>query len=637
MRLILAQIGNNQTIAFAVKEISRLIKAMDKQIALDVRRYNQKRDDVKNALWIGIDHSVEQSKDDHIVIKVKDATGLITGSNERSVLIAAYRFMTELGCRFLRPGPAGEKIPTRSFDYADLTVDIDELPSYRHRGICIEGSVGYEHVINTIEWLPKVGMNTYYSQFFTPTTFFKRYYKKTYENEQDKDFGNNITDADVDAMMELIQDEIQKRDLVFHAIGHGWSSAPYGFVATGWEKYEGEIDEKMKNALALYKGERKFFNNMPISTQLCYSNPDVMDHVTDFAVEFCRKNPQIHYLKFSMGDGGRNHCECEECIKKYPSDHYVDMLNLLDIKLEKAGLDTKLGFTVYADTMFAPKQEKLRDSDRFCLCFAPIARSFSQSYDEVDLDNLPETAPFVLNKDMKRNTVELNVAYLEKWQRNYKGDAYVFDYQLMWNHDTDPGYYEISKLIHRDMTSLGRIKLNGMISCQLLRAAFPTGLPTYTMAKTLWDKTRTFEEIKNEYFTTAFGEDAELVENYLSEISDLTCPPFVQGNVKLSAEEVVERYTKLKEVVVAFRENHAQKMAGTSPDWEHLYIHTFMIPIFADVYMARYRGDEDAVQRHSDEFRACVQKYQPLIDDVCDDLHMEFTILKKYLSRHNPE
>ena len=32
MRLILAQIGTNQTVALAVKEIVRLIKAMDKKL-----------------------------------------------------------------------------------------------------------------------------------------------------------------------------------------------------------------------------------------------------------------------------------------------------------------------------------------------------------------------------------------------------------------------------------------------------------------------------------------------------------------------------------------------------------------------------------------------------------------------------
>ena len=131
--------------------------------------------------------------------------------------------------------------------------------------------------------------------------------------------------------------ELAKRNLQFHDIGHGWTSAPYGLNATGWgKKFEGKIDEELKNALALYNGERKFFHDSPIKTQLCYSNPGVMERVTDFATEYCKNNPNVHYLTFWMSDGGRNHCECEECIKKTPSDHYVDMLNLLDIKLEKA-------------------------------------------------------------------------------------------------------------------------------------------------------------------------------------------------------------------------------------------------------------------------------------------------------------
>ena len=36
MRLILAAIGNNETVKFAVEEIVRLIKKMDKNLALDV-------------------------------------------------------------------------------------------------------------------------------------------------------------------------------------------------------------------------------------------------------------------------------------------------------------------------------------------------------------------------------------------------------------------------------------------------------------------------------------------------------------------------------------------------------------------------------------------------------------------------
>ena len=89
-----------------------------------------------------------------------------------------------------------------------------------------------------------------------PTTFFDRYYKKNYLDENDRDYGNTLTDDDVDAMMDPLNDEISKRGIILHAIGHGWSSAPYGFYATGWTRYYGEISDEMRSSLALYNGKR---------------------------------------------------------------------------------------------------------------------------------------------------------------------------------------------------------------------------------------------------------------------------------------------------------------------------------------------------------------------------------------------
>ena len=642
MRLIVAKIGNDKTISFAVEELIRLVKAMDKNLRLDVRRYNQKDLSVKNALWIGLDGSIAQSEDDHIVINVENGAGVITGSNERSVLMAVYRFMYELGCRYLCPGADGEKIPTRSLDYKDLKSFVDQKPSYPHRIMCIEGSVSYEHVYNMIDWLPKVGMSGFYTQFFVPTVFFDRYYKKFYEDETDRDFGNKITDDDIAAMMNMLNDELTKRDIYQHAIGHGWSSAPYGLVASGWDIYTGEISDELRRDLALYKGKRDFFEGKPLCTQLCYSSDRVKHKVTDYAVEFCKNNPDIDCLDFTLGDGGRNHCECEECLKKYPSDHYVDMLNMLDEKLTAAGLPTKLKFSVYADTLFAPKQEKLRDSDRFILGFAPIARSYSQSYDEVDLDNLPETAPFIHNKDMLRNTVALNVAYLSKWQENYNGDALVWDYHLMWDHHTDPGYYNIVKTINRDIASLGKLKLNGLLTCQLLRSAFPTGFPQYCIAANLFNKERSFEEIRDEYFTAAFGDMGKTVSEYLAEISDLACPQFVRGKIvpgfkEFSRDELIERYTKLKEVVKTFSEEYIEKFKDTSMDWQYLNVHSVLVILFANVYIARYNGDEEKVTYFSNKFREYVKESENIIDAVCDDMYLCDTVLEKFLSRHEPE
>ena len=173
MRFTIAQIGNHETVSFAARELKRLIGRMDSSLTADIRIYDKFDPELKRVIWVGLDGSVERSLDETVSIKVIGGEGIITGSNECAVLIGVYRFMYELGCRFIRPGADGEKIPARSLSTEDLNIEVFETPSYRHRAVCIEGSVSFDHVYNMVDWLPKVGMSGYFIQFFTPSTFFK--------------------------------------------------------------------------------------------------------------------------------------------------------------------------------------------------------------------------------------------------------------------------------------------------------------------------------------------------------------------------------------------------------------------------------------------------------------------------------
>jgi len=158
----IAKAGRDQTIAFAAQELKRYIETMDETQEVAILRYDAYRKDIQDVLWLGVCPKVaalvsDPVYDDAIDIQVRDAVGGILGANPRSVLIGVYRFLRELGCAWVRPGAEGEIIPEKSLD--EIDVSIQEIPSYRHRDICIEGAVNYDHVVNMIDWLPKVGMN----------------------------------------------------------------------------------------------------------------------------------------------------------------------------------------------------------------------------------------------------------------------------------------------------------------------------------------------------------------------------------------------------------------------------------------------------------------------------------------------
>ena len=610
MRVIIAKIGNHETVSFAAKEICRLIKKMDGTVVLDVRKYASFDESLKNVIWVGLGFT-DKSETDSIAISVKKGNGYISGSNERSVLIAAYRFMKGLGCAYIYPGKEGEIIPERKLSYTDLTVSVKETASYNHRGICIEGTTGYEHVHNMIDWIPKVGMNEYFFQFFTPATFFNQYYRR---------FGKELDDSEVDAIVEVLGEDIKKRSINYSAVGHGWTCAPFGLPASGWYKCEGEIPEKTKEILALVNGERKFIGDIPLNTNLCFSNAFVRKSIVDYTVEYCKNNINKNYIAFFLSDGENNHCECENCKEKIPSDYLVIMLNEIDARLTELGIDTRLVFPVYNDLMWAPVTQKFNNPDRFVCMFAPISRSYSVSYADVDFEKNIEIEPYVRNKNNMHYSLIKAVKMADIWRKgqNCKNNV-LFDYHLMWDHHFDPGYYNVAKILQKDITALDKIGVDGMVSCQLQRVAFPNNLPMYCMAKTLWNKNETFSDIVNEYFTVAYGEYAEEAENYLKTLSELFTLEVLRGEKPVDKDAMIEKLEKAKAVVERFNDEYVEKNKETSKSFEYLFYHTEFVKLYADIYIGRFLGDEEMCKAAFDKFQKVYYNVSEATDTVLDE------------------
>ena len=590
MRILIAKLGESKTVAFAASELARYLKKIDKSLLVDMASYDEYDENVKNAIFVGVPVG-ERSALDRVVVDITDGAGYIGGSNERSALIGVYKFSEHLGCKWLRPGEDGEFIKQRKLAKTDLSYKLDHRPSYRHRGITIEGSCTYESVYDMINWLPKVGLNEYFIQLHLPFVFFDNYYKNHPECEC-----GPVTVEDVEHICRKLEEEIKLRGLIYHKCGHGWRYTLLGEYCCGRYDPKNEIPDEIMELFAEVNGERKPWKNTLHDSNLCYSNPEARRRLIKGFADYAEKTPSADYIHFWMSDDKNNHCECEECQKKIPTDWYVIMLNELDEELTARGLDTKVVFLLYNEFLWAPETEKIKNPDRFVLMFAPITRSYKEAYVKGLGKSEAKTVPYVRNKVHMPKEVDVNVAFLRAWQATFKGESFLFDYHNMWAHATDAGEYRIARVLHDDMKYLDRLKIDGMVSCQLQRAALPTGLPTYAMARALWDKTSEFEAVSADYFESAFERDGEKVEAYLKSLSEIW-----------DDDADVNRYDKLRseieKTLPTIKENLEKSEKGSAYElsWKYLLRHAELWLKLISGVRAKAMGDKDAARAAYDD------------------------------------
>ncbi len=615
--ITLAKIGTNQTVAYAVDELAHYLKLIDKSLLIDQRTYDAYDADITNVVWVGLTPMVEYNAlDDEILIDVKEGAGVISGANERAVLIAAYRYLRELGIRWIRPGDDGEVIPKKRLDREALTVSVRETPSIRHRCVCIEGADAYEHIYNMLRWIPRNGMNTYYLQILPPMPFFNRWYAHTHNPLRSPEpFGL----PELNATVARLDEEIAKRGLLYHAGGHGWHWKALGFEFRVNDPDSPLLTPEIKEMFAMINGERKLDSRGMGFTQLCYSNPKVRQRMADAVVDYCKAHPLVNYLHFCIADGFNNQCECEECQKMRPADYYVMVLNDIDERLNKEGINTKLSFGAYCDLLWEPRHEKIKNPDRFILDLSPISRVYTNSYLDINTEYNEPLPEYVRNKVTLPRSFEANFAFLNKWREGTDFDSYVFEYNMMWDHYLDPGYMNCARVLHIDVTHIKeKLNMNGWISCQENRAAFPTGLPVYAMAKGLWDKDSKFEDICDEYFTAAFGEYSRDVQDYLWKITELFDPQFMRNDHIEALPTAYERAEKIIALTHEFEASHIAPNKDVNASWMYLSYHAEYCRLYAEVIKRYAKNDIEGIKEWSEKYNLFIFGNEPVLHTVHD-------------------
>ncbi len=606
-------------VEFAHSELEKFLELMDTKATISLHLFSE--------MSITDENVKDDKYDDAIEINIKDKCGYIAGSNERSILIGVYRLLNEWGIKWVRPGKNGTYIPPIC-NARDIF--IHEAAAKRHRAICIEGAVSLENVIDMIDWLPKMGYNGYFIQFNDAFIFFDRWYShrdNPYRSAEPFTVEKSLEFVDI-----LIH-EIKKRGLLLQRMGHGWTCEPFGVPNHGWDPVsDDEIPSSYVNICAEVKGQRKVWMNMPVATQLCYSNPYVRDTIVDGVIDYIIKHKETDIVHFWLGDAPNNTCECEECIKMNLSDYYVKMINDITRRMKELGLNCKIVIIIYYNSAHPPKTESVISSENTILMFAPISRTFGSAFpDEFKIKSIPKYA--VNSFDLPRS-VDENLAYLYSWEQCYSGDTVDFDYHLMWDHILDAGGECIANVLHTDIKNFDNLGMNGFISCQLQRNFFPNSIAMTVLAKTLWDSNTDFDKTRRDLYAAAYGEEnADILCEYFATLSK----GFDIGALRSQIEIDSETLKKNLETAVSAMDNIksiiSENINVEDPchreSWKILSIHREIYSLLGQSIILRIDGENERADKTLEESIKTAWENEDSIQSVLDCLFYQSMVKER--------
>ena len=515
------KITRNSTVNFAADELKKYLRMMmprcgEVTIDYDAKAENGFRIGLMQDFGLDVSDAEKPELDDIVCVEADAEGGIIAGSNPGATLIAVYRYLRFCGCRWLFPGIDGEWIPVIG---GLPKVAYRKLADHRYRGQCNEGAEYQQNMLEAIDFTPKIGLNTFMQEFDIPSCYYERYYDHHNNTVWEPEPVSNET---VLQWKRQCESEIRKRGLKYHDMGHGWTAEPYGLNSFGSaqtrKKNNRQIDPDTRKHLAMMDGIRELNKGDPFYTNVCMGSPETRKIMVDYIADYAEKQNNVDFLHIWLGDLNNNHCECDLCRTKRPSDWYVILLNEIDAELTKRNLSTHLVFIQYYDTFWGPVEERLRNQDRFTMLYAPITRLYTESY-SLDADE-SQVIPYNRNKNAFPKGMAACLGYLHKeWKPVWQGDCFCYEYHFWVRQYYDPTGLHIAKMIYEDIQGLSKHGLKGIVEDGSQRSFFPTGLAYYVYGETLFDKNCSFEELAEDYFRHGFGENWQQVYDYLERLS----------------------------------------------------------------------------------------------------------------------
>ena len=622
------KITSHHVVDYAAEELKKYLRMMMPRCGEIAIKYNPDATDgfrlgVMSDFGLDTSESDDVTLDDILHIDTDKDGGIIAGSNPRSVLLAVYRYLNINGCRWLFPGIDGEFIPAKDIE----PTKYHKMADCRYRGQCNEGAEAQHLMVEVIDFMPKIGMNVFMIEFDNPRTYYNRYY--VHEANEENREPEPVNELTVLQWKRQCEAEMSKRGLQFHDIGHGWTAESFGIDTTiGWRKNDNVVvTDEARQYLAMIDGKRDLFKGVGLNTNFCMSNPKARAKVVKKVSDYAEISTNVDYLHVWLADASNNHCECDECRKKTPSDWYVTLMNDIDEELTKRNLDTRVVFICYTDTTWAPKTVFIKNPKRFSLLIAAISRDYSVPVTQnIDTSKIKLTEYSERNKIKLPTTVDEYIAHGKKWQECCGVQSFVYEYHYWWPQYRDLGLFSVSRLVHDDVKGYKSNGCNGVVEDASQRSYFPNGFCFFVYASTLYDTSVDFEALKEDYFSRAYGEDWREVAAFFERIGEALDYKYMIQKQASTGDfynpDMVEKIQSVAKIVDDFepfvKEHINMPYRAQTVSYRILKRYLQLCKDVAEALALKAQGKEQEARERFDKHRVEIGKHE-LEMEICFD------------------
>lgn len=248
--------------------------------------------------------------------------------------------------------------------------------------------------------------------------------------------------------------------------------------------------------------------------QVCTSNPQVVEHFAQAAIEHFNETPNSQMFSIAANDG-RKFCTCDKCMaldsgrtrpdgRRILTDRIITFSNQVAQRVAKVHPDKRLGVIVYLDYKYPPKNVKPHP---MLFLVHPMNSGFSQGV-AYQGDAWSEAA-------------------MERGWQDAAGTFYKYD---IWHYDQTPLYMiapVTDHLIEKCRTQQ-RHGIDGGYhyvawSYELLGAGH------YLLARLLWDDDFDAEAAEKQYYSALYGAAGEDVKAYYDLLEESLVRAFHEG------------------------------------------------------------------------------------------------------------